>query len=415
MGRIKDILNTELFGTKKKDRKFWGRKRRSRKTHLQIDFVKIFAIFLGPIGPIFYFSKYKQIRDKRLLDFFRTIRMIVQNNAPLGSGLSAVADDAPNSYVRAVLDQLGEDIEQGASLSESLAMYSRVFPRIYVDLIEMAEETGQIGPALNNIIEDIETSSSLRSANFGTWSYIFTCLFTQALILTFLMIKVLPVFVEIFGDFGAQLPPYAMALGELVGSVMELPEHYAIELIIGFFAACLAIIVARVLVNRVQFCKAVWVWFLLLIPAIRQLVMARQRLIIVEGLEIHLKAHLPLAEAIRRVCETGIDPPYQKALQAIHDKLVSGHTVSDAFPTRSFLLGSTFGAVLSLGETAGTLPESCKRLRILFKNDLTRKYSIYSDALIPGYALIGGAINLWIILTMYSGVFGLSDVIINTL
>jgi type IV pilus assembly protein PilC len=412
MGRIKDILNTELFGTKKKKRNKKDRiKRRRRNAALQVNFLKIFMLLFGPFGILFLVTEYQKIKGRRLLAIYRTLRMIIENNAQLSAGLIAVSDDAPSSYVRSILSQLGEEMQEGTSLSESLELYPSVFSPVHIDLIELAEENGQLVPTLNNIIQDIETRELKRGVSMGNLTYILTCLFMQIAIMSFLLVRVVPVFAEIFGDFGAPLPWYSQSFIDF----SQFISAHASDISIGIFVMTASCIIGYFLIHRSKILHGLWFRLLLIVPFVGQLVKLKQRLLVVEGLEIHLKAHLPLAEAIKRVSAIGIGPPFRNALRSTHEKLNAGRTALDSFPRRSILFGSTFGTVLSLGESAGTLRESCTRLRGLYRNELTRKSSLYADALIPAYALFGGALNLWFMLAIYSAIWGLSDVLVDTL
>jgi len=407
MGRIKDILNKELFGTKKKKKK----KRRRVGFHFELDFLTVLMVFFGPFGFLFFFTEYRKLIDERILSIYRTIRIIVQNNSPLAAGLSSVSADAPSSYVRAILRFLGEDMEEGASLADSLTLYPRLFSKIDVELVRAAEESGQLIQALDNLIENAENRGAKYTSNVAYLVYVVTNLFAQMAIVSFLLIRVVPVFAEVFADFGAGLPWYSLTLIDAANFLADRGEP-----IFFFLSFSMALfIVGRFFIKRSQFLHGLWFRFLLCVPIARQLTIMKRRLMIAEGLEIHLNARLPLVEAIDRVSSMDIGASFKKSLRTIHRKLSSGSSTIEAIPGRSALLGSMFGTMLALGESAGTLPESCARLRNLYKNELKRKTAFYADAFVPAYSFLIGGINLWILLALYGAVWGLSDVIIETM
>ena len=103
MSRLKDILNYEITPRRpKKDRK--GKRKRNS---LSTDYIKIFMFLAGPIGFAYYLTAYRKVQLKRMLTLFTHIRMIVQNNAPLPAGLAIVAEDAPSSHLRSILEGVG--------------------------------------------------------------------------------------------------------------------------------------------------------------------------------------------------------------------------------------------------------------------------------------------------------------------
>lgn len=439
MSRFKKIMNMNLTGPNKgeqkeplaKDEK---RQKRSRKTArrpsrpLDLDVLKvIFVLFgivilCGFIGLVFFFSSmililvlggilgciflingYRVARKRRRIALFKAIRMIVNNNAPLGFGFHTLADDAPSYYLRSKLRQMGDTIQNGYSLSETLECFPKDFFAPHVDLIGIAEVNGRLVPVIDDIIHDLEMGRQHSNTVTNNMSYIIFNVTVQTLILFFLLVKVVPVFAEIFQEFGAGLPNPT----QLLVDVSESIKFHTTEI---FFLFVILANVSLLFWLSPRF-RRFMTGFTLPIPFFGKLVRFKQRLLIIEALEANLKAQLPLPQALERMADMHISSPYRRAMKRMHTKLSSGCSVKESFSRNTFLMGNTFASMMALGESSGTLGESCTRLKELYRSEITYRGTLIVDAMIPAYAVIGGALNFWIISSLYITIWSLSDIL----
>ncbi|MFP6617461.1 MAG: type II secretion system F family protein [Candidatus Hydrogenedentota bacterium] len=406
MSRLKDILQYEITPKRKK-------KKKPSRSHgkFDIDAIKILMLFSGPLGLIYYFTTYKKVKLVRMMRLFTNIRMIIQNNAPLVQGLRMVAIDAPDRHISIVLHNVSNEIEQGASLTDALESYPNVFHPRYTDLVRIGERTGRLNPCLDQIMTSIHLRLDTARTVTTNMAFVISVLIPQFTIISFLVVKVLPVFEEISDEFGMPLTVPAQRLVDFSDFVLSHPRQIALFIFFMLICAPIYYIFHRYSLTL----RYVSARCLFAIPVLGRILRLRQLHTVTEALEELVRAGVPLHEALESISKMNLAPPYQQSIASLAGKIDSGKSLKEALGIRPRLLGSTFTAVLGLGEYTGNLDEACARLKGLYQREFAWRVAVASEAMIPVYVIVGGAINLWILVSTHSMIFGLSDALIYSL
>src|SRR5207247_7235104 len=102
----------------------------------------------------------------------------------------------------AVLDAL----DRGQNLSEALAKHQKVFPALYIDLVRVAELTGNLEATLTELAgylrRDLNTARRVQAAMI----YPAVILVVATGVVIILVFFALPAFVRIFAEFRVELP-----------------------------------------------------------------------------------------------------------------------------------------------------------------------------------------------------------------
>jgi len=406
MSKLKDILSYEIMPKRKK-------KKKPSRSHgrIDIDAIKILMLFSGPFGLIYYFTAYKKVKLVRMMHLFTNIRMIIQNNAPLVQGLRLVALDAPDNRVSSVLHSLSDEIEQGTSLGDAIESYPNVFHPRYTDLIRIGERTGRLNSCLDQIMTSIQQRMETARTVTGNLAFILFVLFFQFGIVSFLVVKILPVFEEISDEFGMPLTVPAQRLVDLSDFVLSHPRQISLFVLFILVSAPIFYIFHR----SSLIIRSISARFLFAVPLLGRILRLRQLHTITEALEELILASVPVHEALERVSNMNLAPPYQQSIASLAAKIDSGQSLKEALSIRPRLLGSTFSAVLGLGEYTGNLDEACARLKGLYRREFALRVAVATEAMIPAYVIVGGAINLWILVSTHSMISGLGDALFYTL
>ncbi|MFP6583085.1 MAG: type II secretion system F family protein [Candidatus Hydrogenedentota bacterium] len=445
MGRLTQILNTELTPRRKK-------KRRGSSAWLQIDYLKLLMLLTGPVGIVYYLTAYRRVKLKRTLTVFLQIRMIVQNNAPLPEGLTMLALDAPSSFLASVLLSLSREMEQGVTLADAMKSYPSVFPKPIVAQVRMGEETGQLVKCMGDIVEQLRNQEGNSQSMRWQYMYIFIVLSAQVSIGSFLWVKVFPVFREILGEFGLEEPGWYAVFSfvgdgntgvRTVGAVEKnaslptagLVEQSSgapkpgVEESLGYNSGVVSdssptILIAVAIAIVLQIVILYW-WNrsvrgiiqrgMYTLPILGRLMRLRQQLTIAQAMETLVHAGVPIHEVLKRVSTLGLGEPYRAAILRVADRLKSGQSLSDAWTPSGGLFTKEFVTVLSFGEYAGTLPKACTHLKESLSRSVRTRHAILVDAMIPMYVAVAGFVNLVILSTAYSMLIGLSEAMLFAL
>src|SRR5436190_3133398 len=141
-----------------------------------------------------------------LVVFTRQLATMIDAGLAMVQSLQALAEQTTNKVMRDVIKDVCTRVERGDSFSEALQKHPKVFPRLYVCMLAAREKGGLLAEILARLATYLENAAKLRKKVKSAMMYPTVVSVVAILITIFLLIKVVPVFGEIFQSFGAALP-----------------------------------------------------------------------------------------------------------------------------------------------------------------------------------------------------------------
>jgi len=141
-----------------------------------------------------------------LVVFTRQLATMIDAGFAMVQSLQALADQTTNKVMRDVIRDICTRVEGGDSFSEALQKHPKAFSRLYVCMVAAGEKGGLLAEILARLAVYLENAARLRKKVKSAMMYPTVVSVVAILITIFLLIKVVPVFGEIFQSFGAALP-----------------------------------------------------------------------------------------------------------------------------------------------------------------------------------------------------------------
>jgi type IV pilus assembly protein PilC len=179
----------------------------------------------------------KKIRDKELPAFSRQLSAMLLAGMPLIQSLDALEDQTSDKNFKTVITGIRNYLQAGASFSEALAHYPSVFYALYLNMIRAGESGGQLGETCDRLAGFLEDAAKLVRKVKSAMAYPVIVLCIALGIAVAMILFIVPVFAEMFSDFGAQLPGPTQFLVNLSGNMKKYGIFIVIALvggIIGF-------------------------------------------------------------------------------------------------------------------------------------------------------------------------------------
>ncbi len=104
----------------------------------------------------------KRVPRGELLIFTKELSALLQAGLPLDRCLTILTDLTENAYLREIVGNLLKEIKGGKSLSEGLALYPQVFPKLYINMIRAGELSGALDSILSRVTEYLENAKELE-------------------------------------------------------------------------------------------------------------------------------------------------------------------------------------------------------------------------------------------------------------
>ena len=174
-----------------------------------------------------------------LVLFSQELTTLLHAGLPLIDALESLAEKAPSGGARKVLEALVRQLYEGRSLSQALALQPRVFPPLYVALVQSSERTGALGDALHRYIGYRQRLDLVRQKLVGASVYPLLLLLVGGGVVLFLLGYVVPRFSLVFEGMGSELPWLSRVLMQigLFLHAQQLPLALATVAVIGTLVA----------------------------------------------------------------------------------------------------------------------------------------------------------------------------------
>jgi len=153
--------------------------------------------------------KSTKVKETDLVLFTRQLSTMVEAGISLVQALTALyeqADPKRQGALRAVVSDITARVQGGETFHESLAKHPRVFNRLFISMVKAGEHGGLLAEILDRLAGFLEASARLRKKIKSAMTYPVIVVCIAFAITTFLIVRVVPIFGEIFADFGAKLP-----------------------------------------------------------------------------------------------------------------------------------------------------------------------------------------------------------------
>ena len=179
------------------------------------------------------FQRKPRMKLQDLLLFSRELSDLVASGMTIGRALHTLASRDGDNAVNRITSTLRDEIVQGTSLSDAMALYPETFSALYINLVRAGEASGHLPQALENVCVHYERVSEARGKVIGALVYPAIVLTIGGLAVLGLMIFIVPQFVTTFDEMGATLPRPTMVLM----AVSDFLIHYGVVLLVVLFAA----------------------------------------------------------------------------------------------------------------------------------------------------------------------------------
>lgn len=168
--------------------------------------------------------RYKRLSNAYLSAFCLELHMLLAAGIALPEGIQMLLDDETEKEGQKMLQGLTTYMDNHASLSESLRE-SGYFPAYLVGMTEAGEQTGHLAESLKALSAHYDRQDRLAVSIKNAALYPSLLLIMMVAVIIVLIVKVLPIFNDIFNRLGSRMSPLAinlMQFGHWLRSVSEI-------------------------------------------------------------------------------------------------------------------------------------------------------------------------------------------------
>ena len=331
---------------------------------------------------------------------------IVRSNLPLAPSLQALAQDLHSSRLKTVLESVRAQLEKGDTLEAALSMHSDSFPPVYLAAIRAGEQTGNLSGVLALLSAYSRRMVEFQYTAKELLAYPLLVLVASTCVVGFLLAKVVPVYADIFGDFGAQLPWLTQFWVEISDSLQYRYPTYLFLLAVAVIAVKMLLWAARrneeagLFVDRVRY----------YIPFFRSVHRLTTTSRFSRTLGLLLASKVPIADSVELAAAASGSPRLYRAMQKSQVSISSGWSVNESFK-HSGVFDPFFCWIVGVSEDRGDLGEALLGLAGTYEERVGGASTMAVKVLAPAIVLGVAVVVASIVIGMYLPIFSLGDVI----
>ncbi|MES2128104.1 MAG: type II secretion system F family protein [Pseudomonadota bacterium] len=333
-----------------------------------------------------------------LLQFSQELLALLEAGLNLSEAITTLHNKEANGGVKTTIGSLLHTLQQGKSLSDTLAQFPTMFPDIYVATVHAAERSGNLPEALSRYVAYQLQFDAIRKKLISAAIYPAMLFVVGTLVTLFLLGYVVPKFSVVYEGSGREIP---WASQMLLGFGQALAAHPVLAL--GALAAAIGGV-------AFTFAHA---------PLRTRLTLAILRLPVLSAkagefrlarfyraLSLLLHAGIPLSKALGMVANMLL-PAQQQQLAAARRAVQEGLAFSAALEQHQ-LATPVAQSLLRVGENTGRLGDMLERSARFHDEEFARWVDWASRLLEPVLMTLIGVVIGGVVVLMYMPIFELA-------
>jgi type IV pilus assembly protein PilC len=353
-------------------------------------------------------SRTRNVKETDTVLFTRQLATMIEAGIPLVQALTALyeqCDPKRQRNLRQIISEVTSRVQGGETFHDSISKHPRIFNRLFVSMVKAGEAGGLLAEILDRLAGFLEASARLRKKIKSAMTYPVIVVCIAFSITTFLIVRVVPIFGEIFKDFGAQLPGPTQFLINLSNFVRS--EWYFLILGIGG-----AIFGARAFLRSKRGKQLSDRWRLKLPvfgPLVHKICMSRFSRTFAQL----IRSGVPILEVLDIVGGSSGNHVVESSLRGVSEDVEKGDNLSVAL-SKQPIFPPMLLRMVAAGEATGKIDSMLEKMADFWDEEVEALLDALTSLIEPMLIVFLGLIVGGIVIAMFLPIFKLNEVVSQT-
>jgi type IV pilus assembly protein PilC len=339
----------------------------------------------------------KSVDATELSVFARQLATMISSGMSILRALYVLEEQAENKFLKETIVAVRKDVEAGLSLSDAMARHPKVFSPLFVAMTQAGEMGGVLEGSLLRVADQLEKDASLRRQVKSAMIYPILVVVVAVGIMLALCAFLIPVFINVFKEFGGQLPAITKV------------SVFASNIVTGYFWA-MFLVTAAVVVSFIKWKKTTWgrkQWdhFRLRIPMkigtiVQEVAVARWS----RTLASLTSAGVPLLQALEITGRTGGNIAVEEAMDGVIASVKRGGTIAAPLALAP-IFPSMVTHMVGVGEETGALDAMLDKVAEFYEDRVDASVKALTSIMEPIMIMVIGSMVGFIVISMYLPLF----------
>ena len=345
----------------------------------------------------------KKVKVEEILIFSKQFATMVKAGLPILQTLAMLRDQLESPAIKEVIEDIRKGLEGGVTLSKNFEKYPQYFDNVYVNLIKAGEASGKLDVFLLKIVDDLEKKEKIKKKIKGALMYPGIMFTTAMVVSAFMLVKVVPVFAEMYEGMGIALPKPTAVIMSMSNFLRGTGGMILLfSLVGGYF-------LFKYLTTKNKTIQYKWHRQVLKLPVFGDLILKSliaQISLIMGNLSA---AGVNLLESIEIAKSVSNNVVVLESLENVKKGVFSGDTLTKLFLKDP--LFPPFGQLISVGEQTGQLDEMFGSVAKYYESEFDTVVENLSALIEPIMIVFMGILIGGLMIAMYSPIFNVGALI----
>lgn len=349
------------------------------------------------------FLSQKKIKSIDITVFARQIATMLKSGLTLINSFGIVADGTANLKLKNIILSIKADVEAGTTFADSLRKHPMYFDNLFCSLVSAGEKSGKLEELLDQIASYKERNEILKQKIKKAMKYPMTVIVAAVIVTVILMLKVIPVFKDLFESFGGELPGFT----QMVVNASEFTQQYWLFMLAG---AAVLIYAIKTTLSRSPRAQDLMQRMSLKVPIFGDLVYKGIIARFASTLKTNYQAGVPLIEGLRSAGDACGNIAYREAIEDIAMDVATGQNLAFAMK-QSCMFPELCVQLTTIGEESGALESMLGKVANYYENEVNNAVDGLTAMMEPLIMAFLGVIVGGLVVAMYLPIFQMGAVV----
>ncbi len=338
------------------------------------------------------------LKIRHVITLTRQLVTLLDAGLPLVRAVGIVASQSLHPQLKATMETVRQDLNQGTRFSESLAKHTKVFPRLYIHMVRVGENTGDLAGTMGKLADTLNRQAENKGKLISTLTYPAIVLIASLGALYVMLTFTIPMMSGLFTEFKTGMPFMTRVVIAMSSGVKDYGGMFLIGVIA---AAAIGYVYTRTPRGALQRDR-----LLMRLPGVGNVVQKSQVAALMETLARALETGTPLLEAMQLAEDISDNHAVRLIIRDVIRQLMIGHSLSEALESHPELFASMVVETVKVAEETGKLQQQITVVAQLYQEETERAVKAFVGLMEPMIILIVGLIVAFIATTVLSTVYG---------
>ena len=349
-------------------------------------------------------KRYPKPSTKDLAISTKQLASMIRTGLPLLEALNIISSSSENKSLKSIYKEISIGISKGSTLLDNLALYPNIFDEMYLALVSAGEAAGKLPEVLDRESKLLESLAKIKGQIRSAMAYPIGISVITFVVVIIMLVYVMPVFVEMYSNSGAELPGLTQFLVDASNIITD-PL---------FLLKLLPISVASFFVIRIlSRQEPVLLWkdrLFLKIPVVNGLVTKSSLANFSRTLSSLNDAGVPILEALQISKRTLSNRVFKNVITKMYYEIESGQPIYKTLE-RDKIIPVMFTSMFRIGEETGELSEMVNKLADFYEDEVSESVKALTSIMEPLMIVFVAGVVAVMLVAMYLPMFFMFETI----